>query len=143
MIESFRAKWFPQYSSATSSSGRPDASLASIYGLCLTRFRSSWSPSNRKARSSYETKHECQNKCLSSNNFQFLSYNSGESESNFQWTQLNTCESCWLQPLNCGANRASFPLKTCGTTGNLSTVHKFLKRSPNAIASSPCLEVQI
>uniref|UniRef100_A0A0A9GV24 Uncharacterized protein n=1 Tax=Arundo donax TaxID=35708 RepID=A0A0A9GV24_ARUDO len=55
MIESFRAKWLPQYSSATSSSGRPSESFASEYGLHFTRFKSSWSPSNRKARSSCES----------------------------------------------------------------------------------------
>lgn len=53
IMESLRAKWFRQCSSATSLSEISSMSFISLYGLILTRFKSSWSPSSRKARNSY------------------------------------------------------------------------------------------
>lgn len=40
---------------ATSWSGRPSLSLSSTYGFSCTRFKSSWSPSKRNAKSSWES----------------------------------------------------------------------------------------
>lgn len=44
-----------QTSAATSQSGRPSLSFNSTYGFSWTRLRSSWRPSKRKARSSWES----------------------------------------------------------------------------------------
>ena len=112
MIESLRARWFLQYSSATTSSRRPSASLMAIYGLDFTRFKSSWSPSNKKERNSY-IKNMCikrhHSMCQRGSKKLFLfctmqqDRNLSHAEDRIGGTKqtleskgILTCESCWL-----------------------------------------------
>ena len=54
-----------------------------------------------------------------------------EQQENLTW------ESCWLNPLNWGAKRASFDLNILGATGVAPGAHNFLIKSPKAKAISP------
>lgn len=53
-----------------------------------------------------------------------------------------TWESCWLYPLNWGAKLEIVDLNILGATDVAPGAHNFLSRSPNAIASLPCDNIQ-